>query len=49
MGRKRIRAASIAASMIGLPSNRRRSRATSTMRIAFFAESAIRSTRPICV
>src|SRR6266436_6521924 len=40
-------AASSAASMIGLPSNMRRSRATSTIKIAFLAESAISSTRPI--
>jgi len=49
MGRKRARAASSAASMTGLPSNMRRSRATSTIKIAFLAESAISSTRPIWV
>ncbi len=48
IGRKRARAAATAASPIARPS-RRSSRATSTMRIAFFADSAIRSTMPIWV
>jgi protein-disulfide isomerase len=38
-----------AASTIGLPCKSRISRATSTIRIAFFADSAIRRTKPICV
>jgi hypothetical protein len=46
IGRKRARAASVAASRIGLPAARS-SRANSTMRIAFFAESAISKTSPI--
>jgi hypothetical protein len=46
MGRNRVHAASSAASAMGLPSRRRRSLATSTIRMAFFAESAISSTRP---
>lgn len=47
IGRKRARAASVAASTISLPCWRN-SRATSTIRMAFLADSAIRSTRPIC-
>ena len=47
MGRKRVRAASIAASIMGLPCRRRSSRATSTIRMPFFAESAINSMSPI--
>ena len=46
IGRKRARAASTAASKIGMPSARI-SRANSTIRIAFFAESAMSRTRPI--
>src|SRR5436190_3382273 len=46
MGRKRARAASTAASKIALPSARC-SRANSTMRMAFLADSAISSTSPI--
>ena len=49
MGRKRARAASTADSRMGLPSNTRRSRATYTIRMAFLAERAINSTRPIWV
>ena len=49
IGRKRARAASTAASMIGLPSLTRCSRATSTIRIAFFADSAMSRMRPIWV
>ena len=48
IGRKRARAASTAASTIDLPSARN-SRANSTIRIAFFADSAISSTMPIWV
>lgn len=47
IGRKRVRAASIAASKIGLPSKLRCSRATSTIKMPFFAESAINSINPI--
>ena len=47
MGRNRARAASIAASTIGLPAARI-SRATSTIRIAFLADSAISRISPIC-
>ncbi len=49
IGRNLMRAALIAASRIDSPSTRRRWRATSTMRIAFFALRAISSTSPICV
>ncbi len=49
IGRNRARAASTAASRIGLPSCTRCSRATSTIRIAFFAESAISRIMPIWV
>jgi hypothetical protein len=49
IGRNRARAASIAAVTIGSLCSRRFSRATSTIRIAFFAANAISSTRPICV
>src|SRR5262245_53245773 len=45
IGRNRARAASVAASRIGLPAARS-SRANSTMRIAFFAESAISKNEP---
>ncbi len=48
IGRRRVRAASIAASAISMPSARR-SRATSTIRMAFLAPSAISSIRPIWV
>ena len=44
--RKRVRAHSIAASVIGSPCSRR-ALANSTIRMAFFAASAIRTTRPI--
>ena len=44
--RKRVRAPSIAASAIAMPSSRR-ALANSTIRIAFFAASAISTTRPI--
>jgi hypothetical protein len=46
IGRNRARAASTADSRMAFPSMRN-SRATSTIRIAFFAESAISSTSPI--
>ena len=48
IGRKRIRDASTAASRIGLPRSSRPSRAISTIRMPFFADSAISSIRPIC-
>jgi len=48
IGRSRRCAASIAASRIVIPSARR-SRAYSTIRIAFFAASPINVTMPICV
>ncbi|EXI75816.1 MAG: hypothetical protein AW07_00743 [Candidatus Accumulibacter sp. SK-11] len=48
IGRKRRRVASIAASVGAMPAAVSR-RANSTMRIAFFAASAVISTRPICV
>jgi len=49
IGLKRVRAAWTAASTIGLPSTLRASRATSTIRMAFLAPSAISSIRPIWV
>jgi hypothetical protein len=49
IGRSRVTAASSAASAIGLPSSMRASRATSTIRMAFLALSAISSIRPIWV
>ena len=49
IGRKRARAASTAASRIGLPSFTRCSRATSTIRIAFLADKAMSRIRPIWV
>ena len=48
IGRKRARAASTADWMIDSPSCSRRSRATSTIRMAFLADSAISRIRPIC-
>src|SRR6185312_4504466 len=48
IGRNLVRAASSAASRIGSP-EARLSRATSTIRIAFFADNAISSTNPIWV
>src|SRR5262249_4332811 len=45
IGRKRARAASVADSRIGFPDSRS-SRASSTIRIAFWAESAISRTSP---
>ena len=48
MGRNRVRAASTADSMMGLLSMVRSSRATSTIRIPFLADSAINSIMPIC-
>ena len=49
IGRKRMRDASTAASQIDLPSTMRSSRATSTIRMPFLADSAISSIRPIWV
>src|SRR5262245_14689882 len=49
IGRNRVRAASTAASRSGLPSCKCCSRATSTIRIAFFADSARSKTSPIWV
>jgi hypothetical protein len=49
IGRNRIREASIAASRIGLPCTMRFSRATSTIKMPFFAESAIIRMSPIWV
>ena len=46
MARKRVRAPSIAASTMPMPASRR-ALANSTIRIAFLAASAIRTTRPI--
>jgi hypothetical protein len=48
IGRKRTRAAAITASAASAPAAWC-SRATSTIRIAFLADSAISSTSPICV
>ena len=49
IGRKRARAASTAASSDGLAVVTRNSRATSTIRMAFLADSAISRMRPIWV
>ncbi len=48
IGRKRRRAASIAASVSDLPSSRCMCAANSTIRIAFFAASPTSVTSPIC-
>ena len=49
IGRKRARAASTADSSSGLPSRTCNSSATSTIRMAFLADSAISRIRPIWV